>query len=75
MPETGSYSAAFSFAGLNRAFGFDLSGFQPESAANGFNITTLNNGQVMADFFVASEDLFGQVSFFGFIFGDAFEFG
>jgi hypothetical protein len=72
MPETGSYSAAFTLAGSNRAFGFDLSGFQPESAANGFNVTTLNNGQVMADFFVPTEDLFGQVKFFGFIFDDAF---
>jgi hypothetical protein len=72
MPETGSYSAAFSFAGLNRAFGFDLSGFQPDQAANGFNVTTLNNGQVMADFFVPSNNLFDQAGFFGFIFDDTF---
>ncbi len=73
MPETGSYSASFSFAGLNRAFGFDLSGFQPESAANGFNVTTLNDGQIMADFFFPTEDQFGQVEFYGFIFDDAFD--
>lgn len=72
MTETGSYSAALSFAGLNRAFGFDLSGFQPDQAANGFNVTTLNNGQVMSDFFVPSGNLFDQAGFFGFIFDDAF---
>ena len=72
-PETGSYSAQFMLNGLNRAFGFDLSGFQPGAAANGFNVTTLNNGQLVADFFVPSDQALFDVEFYGFIFDDAFD--
>ncbi len=73
MPETGSFSASFSFAELNRAFGFDLSGFQPAQAADGFNVTTLYKGQVMADFFVPSDQALFSVEFYGFIMDDAFD--
>ncbi len=72
IPETGSYSVSFYTASAVNAFGFDLSGFQPNDAANGFNVTLFNNGQVTADFFLPSDQLFGDVEFYGFVMDDAF---
>jgi len=71
--ETGSYTVEFSFASVQNAFGFDLSGFQPNSAANGFNVTTLNGGQTVDDFFVPSDQVFDTVEFYGFIADSAFD--
>lgn len=71
-PETGSYSVSFSTGTAVNAFGFDLSGFQPDLGANGFNVTLLNNGQITADFFLASDQMFGNVEFYGFVMDDAF---
>jgi MYXO-CTERM domain-containing protein len=73
MPESGSYSVSFYTGAAVNAFGFDLSGFQPNDAANGFNVTLFNNGQVTADFFVASDQLFGAVEFYGFVMDESFD--
>jgi len=65
-PETGSYTLAFTTQQATNAFGFDISGFQPNSAADGFNITFLNNGQVVDELFVPSDQAFDDVGFYGF---------
>lgn len=72
VPETGSYTAAFSFANSVNAFGFDLSGFLPLFAADGFNVTTLNNGQIIDDFFHPSDQVISP-EFYGFIMENAFD--
>lgn len=72
MPQTGSYSVEFSFNSSISAFGFDLSGAEFPSGANGFNVTTYNNGQIRDDFFFASAQLFG-VEFYGLITSDSFD--
>lgn len=66
--ESGSYTTAFTTQSAVRAFGFDISGFQPTNAANGFNLTLLNNGQLIDDIFVPSDQVFNEVRFFGFIY-------
>lgn len=72
MPQTGSYSAEFTFGGAINAFGFDLSGAEFQFAAMGFNVTTFSNGQIRDDFFFPSNQLFG-VQFYGLITSDAFD--
>lgn len=72
MPQTGSYSAEFSFESAVNAFGFDLSGAEFPDGANGFNVTTYNNGQIRDDFFFASDQIF-TVEFYGIISGDSFD--
>ncbi len=62
--ETGSYTVQFTFGASVTGFGFDLSGF--ESPADGFNVTILNGGQIVDDFFQPSDQLFG-VRFYGFV--------
>lgn len=72
MPQTGSYSAQFSFAGAVNAFGFDLSGTEFSFGAMGFNVTTFSNGQIGEDFFFPSDQLFG-VEFYGLITDASFD--
>lgn len=71
--QTGSYSAQFSFSGASvRAFGFDVSGFEPLLGAQGFNVTAFSNGQIVEDFFVPVGD-FQPVRFFGMVFDADFD--
>lgn len=73
IDEFGSYSVAFSFGGQTaNAFGFDISGVIFNLTAMGFSVTTLNNGQVMDDFFVPSDQVFG-VRFYGMVLESAFD--
>jgi hypothetical protein len=70
--QTGSYSAEFTLGGPQRAFGFDISGFEPLLGAQGFNVTTYSNGQIAEDFFVPVGD-FEPVRFFGMVFDTGFD--
>ncbi|MCA9275060.1 MAG: hypothetical protein KDA29_03460 [Phycisphaerales bacterium] len=72
MPQTGAYSAEFSFGGQVNAFGFDLSGAEFLVSAIGFNVSTFNNGQLIDDFFFPSDQLF-STRFYGIVTGDAFD--
>lgn len=73
MPQTGAYSAEFTFSGGSvNAFGFDLSGAEFFFGAQGFNVTTFSNGQIRDDFFLPTTQLFG-VEFYGIISDDAFD--
>lgn len=71
-PQTGSYSAEFTFGGAVNAFGFDLSGAEFFFGANGFNVTTFSNGQIGEDFFFPSDQVFG-VAFYGLITDASFD--
>lgn len=72
MPQTGSYSVEYTFGGSINAFGFDLSGAEFGSAADGFNITTFSNGQIANDFFFPSDQLF-SVRFYGLVSDQSFD--
>lgn len=72
MPQTGSYSAEFTFANTISAFGFDLSGAEFAPSANGFNVTTFENGQIVDDFFYPSNQFF-SIEFYGIITANAFD--
>lgn len=72
MPQTGSYSAEFTFGGQVNAFGFDLSGAEFLVSANGFNVSTFNNGQLIDDFFFASDQIFG-IRFYGIVADHGFD--
>lgn len=65
--ETGSFTVSFGFGGAVRAFGFDLSGFQPQFAAGGFNLSLFNGGQLVEDIFVPSDQPNSEVRFYGFL--------
>jgi len=65
--ETGSYTVSFDFGSAVRAFGFDISGFQPNGAAGGFNLSLFSGGQLVEDIFVASDQGGLDVRFFGFL--------
>jgi MYXO-CTERM domain-containing protein len=64
--QTGSYGVEFTFGGQVHGFGFDVSGFQPNFGAGGFNISLFLDGQMVEDFFVFSDQIFGDVRFYGF---------
>lgn len=72
-PETGSYSVEFTFGQTVRAFGFDLSGFQPDVGAGGFNVSLFSNGQLVQDFFLPSDQPFPGVEFYGFALDSGFD--
>jgi hypothetical protein len=72
MPQTGSYSVEYTFGGSVNAFGFDLSGAEFLTAANGFNVTTFTNGQIAQDFFFPSDQFFTE-RFYGMIADQAFD--
>tara|TARA_R110000765_G_scaffold306840_1_gene400662 strand:- start:4869 stop:5663 length:795 start_codon:yes stop_codon:yes gene_type:complete len=70
--DTGTYSIAYTFGTTANAFAFDLSGVNLLNSAMGLSITTLNNGQVMDDFFYASDQTF-TVRFYGIITDNTFD--
>lgn len=72
-PQTGSYGIEFTFDQTVRAFGFDLSGFQPLNSAGGLNISLFRDGQMVEDFFVFSDQHFGAAEFYGFSRTDGFD--
>ena len=67
--EMGFYSAVFSTSDVMQAFGFNISGWQPTDAAGGptggANITLLNGGQVVDDFFLFVDADIDDVNFIG----------
>lgn len=65
--ETGSYSVEFSFGQSVNAFGFDISGFQPTNAADGFNLSLFSNGQLIEDIFIFSDQGALDLNFYGFV--------
>ncbi len=72
MPQTGSYSAEFTFGGQVNAFGFDLSGTEFPFGADGFNVTTFANGQIVDDFFWSSDQIF-NARFYGLVTEGSFD--
>lgn len=72
VPQTGSYSVEYTFAGPVSAFGFDLSGAEFLFAADGFNVTTFSNGQIADDFFFQSDQLF-SARFYGLVADQSFD--
>jgi len=52
---TDRYTAQFTLADDIRAFGFDLSGFQPDIGVGGTTISLLDNGSVVDQFFLPVE--------------------
>lgn len=68
-PDTGSYSVGFSLDASVEAFGFNISGWAPTVAAGGptggTNITLLNGGQVVDDFFLLRDVFATDVTFIG----------
>lgn len=73
QPETGSFTVSFTCNDNEsfNAFAFDLSGFQAPDGANGFNVTMLDDGQIVHDFFVPSDQSFTP-AFYGFTSFDEF---
>ncbi|MAO22538.1 MAG: hypothetical protein CMJ25_17460 [Phycisphaerae bacterium] len=71
--ETGSYSVDFTFGQAVQAFGFDISGFQPQDGADGFNLTLFSNGQIVEDLFVPATQNGFDVEFFGFVADASFD--
>ena len=67
--ETGSYSARFDLPVASGAFGFNISGWSPTLSAGGptggTNITLLNGGQIVDDFFLLRDVVESDVSFIG----------
>ena len=68
--ETGTYSARFTLPTASTVFGFDISAWQPSSAAGGvpgqggMNITLIGDG-VFEDFFFQSDATFDDLTFIG----------
>jgi len=65
--ETGSYTIQFTTDSAVNSFGFNISGFQPGVGANGFNLTLMNDAQIVDDLFIPSDLSATEVGFFGFI--------
>ncbi len=71
--QTGDYTASFSFDSSVNAFGFNLSGFQPFLGQGGFNVTTIEDGQVVEEFFIEASQPYNQARFYGFVMDSAFD--
>lgn len=70
--QTGSYSVDFTFGGSVRAFGFDISGFQPSGGADGFNLSLFSGNVLVYDLFVPADVDF-TATFFGFTTDTSFD--
>lgn len=50
--DTGTYTAQFALGQNTNAFGFNISGWQPDAGAMGTTITLLNDGSIADEFFM-----------------------
>ena len=71
--QTGSFTAAFELTQSSNAFGFDISGIQTQLSSNGFQVTTLADGQIVDDYFVPFEIEIGNAAFYGLISEETFD--
>lgn len=72
-PETGSYSVDFTLTGVGNAFGFDISGYQPNLGAGGINVTAFLGNQIIEDFFFQTIAIDFNAQFIGIISDGTFD--
>jgi len=64
--DTGSYTVEYTFETSIREFGFEISGFQPDTSEQDLNFLLMANGQILYELSISTPDDFA-LQFFGII--------